>query len=112
MAEIHKSATIDVPAERAFDIVEDPVNTPKFVPNVTDVADINRSDARVGDSFRVIYKVIGVTFDEKFKVVEYQRPNLIKLAFEGGMSGTFNWTFAGGTGGTKVSWQEGHWARL
>jgi len=49
-----------------FAIVDDPANFPKYVPNVHDVVDVRRSDGRIGDSFRVIYKVLGVTFDEKF----------------------------------------------
>ncbi len=95
LAEIHKSTTIEAPAQRIFDIVEDPGNFPKYVPNVHGVADVHRSDSHVGDSFRVIYKVLGVTFDEKFRVADYQRPNRIKSTFEGGMTGTFAWTFEG-----------------
>jgi carbon monoxide dehydrogenase subunit G len=58
------------------------------------VADVVRTEKRVGDSFRVIYKVVGVTFDEKFKITEYQRPSRVRLTFEGGMKGTFAWSFA------------------
>ncbi len=103
MAEIHKSATIDAPIERAFEIVEDPNNFPKYVPNVYDVVDVRRSDGRVGDSFRVIYKVLGVTFDEKFTVTDYQRPNRIKTTFTGGMNGTFTWTFERQREGSKIN---------
>ena len=93
MAEIHKSTTVAAPVEKVFEIVDDPANFPKYVPNVNDVVDVRRSDGRIGDSFRVIYKVLGVTFDEKFTVTHYQRPNMIKSTFAGGMTGTFAWTF-------------------
>jgi ribosome-associated toxin RatA of RatAB toxin-antitoxin module len=93
MAEIHKSATIAASVEKVFEIVDDPANFPKYVPNVHDVVDVRRSDGRIGDSFRVIYKVLGVTFDEKFTVTHFQRPNMIKSTFAGGMTGTFAWTF-------------------
>jgi carbon monoxide dehydrogenase subunit G len=53
-----------------------------------------RTEKRVGDSFRIIYKVLGVTFDEKFKVTEYQRPSRLRTTFDGGMKGTFAWSFA------------------
>ncbi|SRR5216684_6435010 len=93
MAEIHKVATIDAPIARVFDIVDDPSTFPKYVPNVREVVDVHRSDRRVGDSFRVIYRVLGITFDEKFTVTDYQRPDRIKSKFEGGMKGMFAWTF-------------------
>jgi len=94
MAEIHKSATIDAPIEKVFDFVDDPANFPRYVPNVERVADVIRTEKRLGDSFRVIYKVLGVTFDEKFKVTAHQRPNRLGSSFEGGMKGTFAWGFA------------------
>src|SRR6266849_2333680 len=94
MAEIHKSATVDAPIEKVFDFVDDPANFPRYVPNVERVADVIRTEKRLGDSFRVIYKVLGVTFDEKFKVTAHQRPNRLNSSFEGGMKGTFTWSFA------------------
>ena len=93
MAEIHKTGTIGAPAEKFFDIVDDPENYPKYVPNVSQVVDVRRSDRRMGNSFRVIYKVLGTTFDEKFTTTDYRRPTRISSAFEGGMTGTFRWAF-------------------
>jgi ribosome-associated toxin RatA of RatAB toxin-antitoxin module len=103
MAQIHKTVTIDAPAEKVFDIVDDPDNYPKYVPNVSQVVDVRRSDKRIGDSFRVIYKVLGTTFDEKFKTTEFQRPTRISSAFEGGMTGTFRWAFEPLGAKTKVT---------
>jgi uncharacterized protein YndB with AHSA1/START domain len=102
MAAIHKSTTIAAPIEKVFEIVDDPTTFPKYVPNVHDVVDVRR-DGRIGDTFRVIYKVLGVTFDETFTVTDYQRPNLIKSTFAGGMTGTFAWTFEPLREGSKVT---------
>jgi ribosome-associated toxin RatA of RatAB toxin-antitoxin module len=103
MAEIHKTVTIDAPAARVFDIVDDPEHYPKYVPNVSQVVDLRRSDRRIGDSFRVIYKVMGTTFDEKFTTTDYQCPTRISSAFEGGMTGTFRWAFEPLGAQTKVT---------
>jgi uncharacterized membrane protein len=103
MSEVHKTATIDAPAGELFDIVENPENLPKYVPNVSQVVDIDRTDRRIGDRFRVIYKVMGATFDEKFTTTEHDRPKRITSAFEGGMTGTFRWTFEPEGSKTKVS---------
>jgi hypothetical protein len=43
----------------------------------------------VGDTFRVIYKVVGVTFEEEFTITEYERPTRLASRFENGMKGTF-----------------------
>ena len=103
MSEIHKSLTIDAPAEKLFDIVDDEQRYPSYVPNVTGVEDITRSAGRVGDSVRIIYKVLGITFDEKFTITEHARPRRISSTFEGGMKGTFNWRFEPQGDQTKVS---------
>jgi len=93
MSEIHKNATIDAPADKVYEFVDNPENFPQYVPNVERVEDIKRSEGRIGDSFRVVYKVMGVTFDEKFTVTEHQPPHKAGSRFEGGMKGTFDWTF-------------------
>lgn len=103
MAEIHKSTTVAAPVDKVFEIVDDPANFPRYVPNVQEVADVRRSDGRIGDSFRVIYKVLGITFDEKFTVSDYERPNRVKSSFSGGMTGTFAWTFEPQGAGSKVT---------
>ena len=93
MSEIKRPLTIEATAEELFDIVEDPSKLPKYVPNESAVVDVHRTDQRVGDTFRVIYKVLGMTFDERFTTNEYERPSCISSAFKGGMHGTFRWTF-------------------
>src|SRR5713226_6580692 len=103
MAEIHKSTTVAAPADKVFEIVDDPENFPKYVPNVHDVVDVRRSAGRIGDSFRVIYKVLGVTFDERFTVTDYARPYRITSTFSGGMTGTFAWTFEPQGEGSKIN---------
>jgi len=103
MAEIHKSTIVAAPVDKVFEIVDDPANFPKYVPNVQGVEDVRRSDGRIGDSFRVIYKVLGVTFDEKFTVTENERPHRIKSKFSGGMTGTFAWTFEPQGDGSKIN---------
>ncbi len=103
MSEIHKNATIDAPAEKVYAFVDNPENLPQYVPNVERVVDIKRSEGRIGDSFRVIYKVMGVTFDEKFTVTEHQPPRKAGSRFEGGMKGTFDWSFEPQGQQTKTS---------
>src|ERR671936_2927754 len=89
MAEIHKSVTIDAPAESVFDLLDDPSTIPSYTPNVERVEDVHQSEQRIGDTFRVIYKAVGMTFEEKFTITEHHRPTRLVSSFENGMKGTF-----------------------
>src|ERR671931_2510400 len=89
MAEIHKSVTIDAPAERVFDLLDDPSAIPSYTPNIERIEDVRQSEQRIGDTFRVIYKAVGMTFEEKFTVIEHNRPTRLGSRFENGMKGTF-----------------------
>ncbi len=93
MSEIHKTVTFDSSVERVFELVDEPNNIPKYIPNVDRVLDVKRTDRRIGDTFRVIYKVLGISFDEKFTVTDYERNRKVATSFDGGMKGTFTWTF-------------------
>jgi carbon monoxide dehydrogenase subunit G len=93
MSEIHKTVTFDAPVEKVFELVDNPDNIPNYIPNVERVADVKRTDGRIGDTFRVIYKVLGISFDEKFTVTGYEPKRKLVSKFDGGMKGTFSWTF-------------------
>ena len=89
MAEIHKSVTIDAPADKVFDLLDDPNAIPTYTPNVERVEDVRQTEQRIGDTFRVIYKAAGMTFEETFTITEHQRPARLASSFENGMKGTF-----------------------
>jgi uncharacterized membrane protein len=89
MAEIHKSVTVDAPAEQVFELLDDPSAIPRYTPNVERVEDVRQTDQRVGDTFRVIYKAAGMTFEETFTITEHQRPTRLASSFANGMKGTF-----------------------
>src|SRR5438105_9458627 len=103
MAEIHKAVSVAAPVEKVFDFVDDPDRITSYTPNVERVENVQRTDQRVGDTFNVIYKVMGMTLDEKFTVAEYQRPARLVSHVEGRMKGTFAWSFAPEGEGTRAS---------
>ena len=100
MSATHKTVTIDATAEKIFEFLSDPQNTAAGAPNVLRVVDIRRSERRVGDTFRVIYKVFGRTFDEKVIVTRCDLPPRatphrryqLHESFAGPMKGTLIWT--------------------
>jgi hypothetical protein len=64
------------------------------------VVEVGRSGRRVGDSFRVIYRVLGIPFNEEFRIIGFEPPRWhtphrrfqIWQTFHGRARGTFTWT--------------------
>jgi hypothetical protein len=64
------------------------------------VVEVGRSGRRVGNSFRVIYRVLGIPFNEEFRVTGFEPPRRhtphrrfqIWQTFHGRAKGTFTWT--------------------
>jgi carbon monoxide dehydrogenase subunit G len=92
--------TIDTPVEKVLDFVDDPQNLAKCAPMVERVVEVSQSGRRVGDSFRVICRVLGMRFNEEFTVIGFEAPRRhtphrrfqIWQTFHGRARGTFTWT--------------------
>ena len=93
MALIEKTTVVDAPVETVFDYVDDPTNVPDVAPGVDRVEIERRTDERIGDSFRLIYSVLGIDFPMTLVGTAYERPHTLESRMEGPMSGTFRWNF-------------------
>ena len=103
MARLTESITIAAPVEKVFLRCDDPHAMPLYVPSVTSVSDVKRSDRRLGDTFRVTYGMLGTHFDEDFTYTEYERNKKIKASFDGAMKGTMGITLEPHGGSTKAT---------
>jgi hypothetical protein len=64
------------------------------------VVEMGRSGRRLGDSFRVIYRILGIPCNEEFTVIGFEPPRShtphrrfqIWQTFNGPAKGTFTWT--------------------
>jgi carbon monoxide dehydrogenase subunit G len=91
---------IGAPVEKVLEFIDDPENLAKCAPMVERVVVVGRSARRVGDSFRVIYRVLGVPLNEKFEVTGFEPPRRqtphrrfqIWQTFRGRVRGTLAWT--------------------
>ena len=92
MPKITKTVEVAAPMEKVFEMLDDPENFPVYVPNVTKVSNIRRSDKRLGDTFDVVYSMMGMDFNEKFTYSEYAKPKRLAARYEGRMTGSFGIT--------------------
>ena len=100
MPAIHKSTVVNAPIETVFDAFDDPEALPQYVPPMTHVREVHRSDQRLGDSFQATYVVLGMHFDEAFTYAEYVRPTKLVTRFEGPMRGSMGATLTPQDGAT------------
>jgi carbon monoxide dehydrogenase subunit G len=92
--------TIETPVEKVLKFVEDPENLAKCAPMVERVEEVGRSGRRLGNSFRVIYRVLGIPLNEQFTVIGFEPPRRhtphrrfqVWQTFQGPAMGTFTWT--------------------
>src|SRR3989449_9285415 len=71
---------------------DDPENFPVDVPNVTKVSNNQRSEKRLGDTFDVVYTMMGMDFNETFTYSEYAKPRRLAARYEGRMTGSMGIT--------------------
>jgi carbon monoxide dehydrogenase subunit G len=103
MPTITREITVEAPIDDVFGTLEDPSGLPRFVPGVSEVTDIHRTEDRIGDSFRVVYSVAGIKLPQKFTTIVYVRPSRAQLRFEGPMRGTMDWQLDAQGPATRVS---------
>ena len=92
--------TIEMPVEKVLEFVDDPENLAKCAPMVERVVEVGRSGRRVGNSFLVVYRVLGMRFNEEFRVIGFEPPRAhtphrrfqIWQTFHGRVRGTVTWT--------------------
>ena len=100
MSQIHATVTIDTPVEKVLEFLEDPENLVKCAPTAERVIEVHGSAPRVGSSFRLVYRVLGMTFNEEFRVIGFEPPRRhtphrrfqMWQTFHGRVRGTLTWT--------------------
>lgn len=99
-SQIHATVTIDTPVEKVLEFLDDPDNLAKCVRTVERVEEVSRSPGRVGNSFRLIYRVLGVPLNEELMVIGFEPPRRhtphrrfqIWQTVHGRVRGTVTWT--------------------
>ena len=108
--------TVEVLVEKVLEFVDDPENLAQCAPMVKRVVEAARTGQRVGNSFRVTYRVLGMPFNEEFRVIGFEPPRRytphrrfqIWQTFHGRVRGTLTWTLEAETNQTYASLDAGY----
>ena len=103
MPTIERSITIAAPAEDVFAVVDDARRQPEYLPGVTKVADVVRTQDRVGDTYEAAYSILGLRFPTKTSIIEWERNKTYVEKMEGSLPGTFAMHLEPNGQGTKVT---------
>jgi len=86
MVKSELSVTIDVPPEKVFARISEPMNAMEDIPNVIEVKDITGQGA--GMSYKLVYKMTGIRRSLDCTFVEYTPNERITIQTKGAMNGT------------------------
>ena len=103
MTKIVKSIEIGVPVEKVFEKCDDPYHFPFLYPYVTNVDDVRKTDKRIGDAFRVTYKMRGDHVSQNITYVEYAPNRRIRWQVHGDIKGSISIALEPQGNSTKAS---------
>jgi carbon monoxide dehydrogenase subunit G len=102
MPRVKKSITINAPVEKVFEYIGNPANIMEWWVNVTAVRDVTGSGEHQTWTFD--YKMIGLRFTAKAKVIRSRLNYERRVESEGGMDANWYWEFRPADGGTQLRW--------
>ena len=100
MANVEKSITINAPAEKVFDYLNDPLAQLEWVPSIMEVKDVSGSG--VGQHFKWKYKMAGILLEGETTVTEHIPNERIVTQSKGGAISTWTFNLQPHDGGTVV----------
>ena len=102
MAQVRQTITINAPVEKVFKYANDPANLTEVWPNLVEVKDV-RWLPNGGNSFRAVYKMIGMRFEIVSKDIVNVANRRVVTKTEGGIESTTTFTFRPHDGGTELT---------
>jgi uncharacterized membrane protein len=101
MPKIEKASTLNVPVEKVFSYITNPVNQLEWLPSITDVRDV--SGQGKGQRFAWTYKMMGIHLKGKTEVIEHVANQRLTFKTTGGIASTWTWTFTGEPNKTRLN---------
>ena len=91
MITLVKEITIAAPADKVFDVLDDPAHAPDVWRNLSNVRNVQMQPSG-GKSFEFDYSMAGLRVHGSSTPLEIERPRLIKTRTTGGVTSTMTWT--------------------
>ncbi len=101
MTHIEKSVVINTPAEKIYDILNDPTRASELNPNLTLLSYTPAAIGGYDNTWE--YKMAGRKFSGETKIVEFQPPHRMVYDTTGGIPSHWVWSLQSQEGGAKVS---------
>ena len=100
MPKVKRSITINAPVEKVFKYIEDPINSPEWIPSTMEATDVSGSG--VGQHYRWTYKMAGVMLKGETTCTEYIPNERIASQIKGGITCTWITSFKTQDDGTSM----------
>ena len=101
MAKVQKTISINAPVEKVFSYIENPMNTPDWVPSMVEVRDVIGSG--VGQNYRWTYKMAGVRMQGESTITEHVPNERRVMHSKGGVVSTWDFNLESQDDGTKLT---------
>ncbi|RMG70080.1 MAG: hypothetical protein D6710_07710 [Nitrospirae bacterium] len=105
MAVITRSVEVNAPLEKVFDFVASPENWTRYVTSLIAVENVSDIPIKAGTTFDWTYRMLGMDFKGKGKVLEYEKNSRFKMVMEGQFPITETYLFDGDDKKTKLTVQ-------
>lgn len=102
MATISRKIFIDSPVSKVFNFVTSPGNWTKYVTSLTDVKEVSSDNSEPGTTFKWEYRMFGMNFKGKGRVIENVKNKKFGLMMEGGFPIVERYAFSPSDKGTEL----------
>jgi anaerobic magnesium-protoporphyrin IX monomethyl ester cyclase len=82
-SKVTMSIKIKTPIRKVFNYVTSPENWTRFVTSLVDIRNVSSNALKAGTTFEWTYRMLGVNFDGKGRVIEYQKDKKFVMEMKG-----------------------------
>lgn len=105
MSKVSRSVKINAPVNKVFDYVTNPENWTKYVTSLVNVRNVSSKVIEAGTTFEWVYRMLGVNFSGKGRVIEYEKDKMFALSMEGAFPVRETYRFEDEAGDTKLTFE-------
>lgn len=105
MSKVSRSIKINAPVGKVFNYVTNPENWTRYVTSLVNIRNVSGKVIEVGTTFEWVYRMLGVNFSGKGRVIEYEKDKMFALSMEGAFPVRETYRFEDEAGDTKLTFE-------